>query len=425
MKVMSQHVVVVGSGIVGTVVSIALARKGHRVSVIGADQPDSCEMASYGNAGWLNPGSVVPLSMPGLWRKVPEYLLNANGPLTLRLSAVPQLASWLVRFMAAGCTPRRARAIAAALRPFLHDALERHEALAREAGVPEMIKGGGLLIVYPDRAAYGADALGWSMRRDNGVAWRELEGEELRTLCPGLSERYQFGALITDGGYCTSPGGYTSALATYAAGLGVTQVSGRVSGFRKSGGQVLAVEHAGGEIACDRVVIAGGIGTTELARMLSDTVPLVSERGYHVQVSAQDVALPVPTMMSDLKFGITPMGNEIRGAGQVEFARRGRAPDWRRARIILECIRASFPSARIESFEKVARWMGNRPSTPDCLPVIGVSPHASNVVYASGHGHLGLVSSPYTADIVADLIDGVSRTDIKPYDPARFCRFRL
>lgn len=67
------------------------------------------------------------------------------------------------------------------------------------------------------------------------------------------------------------------------------------------------------------------------------------------------------------------------------------------------------------------QWMGFRPSLPDSLPAIGRARATSRVVYAFGHGHLGLTQSAGTARLVADLLTGQAPTiDIAPFSPQRF-----
>lgn len=414
------RLVVIGAGAVGVTIALRLRRLGHDVTLLSTDAPGSENAASYGNAGWLSPGSVVPISVPGMWKKVPGYLLDAQGPLRLRPSSLPHIWLWLLRFVACGATRARARAIASALRPFLADAPDRHAALAAEAGVPELIQRKGLLIVYPDEAAYEADAFGWQLRRENGVRWRTLDRTALEAACPGLGPRYGFAARISDGAHCADPGGYVAALATLAREQGVRFADGHVDGFVTEAGQVRGVSTAGRVVACDSVVVAAGMGSRALGAMLGDSVPLVSERGYHVQVPGLTDVPPVPVMMSDLKFGITPMKGGMRAAGQVEFAPDGAAPDWRRARILLDRLRDGLPLVKIGGFSTVRHWMGNRPSTPDCLPVIGPSPTTRGVFYATGHGHLGLVSAPWTAELIGRMVGGDTVPEAAPYDPARF-----
>ena len=67
------------------------------------------------------------------------------------------------------------------------------------------------------------------------------------------------------------------------------------------------------------------------------------------------------------------------------------------------------------------QWMGFRPSLPDSLPAIGRARATPRVVYAFGHGHLGLTQSAGTARLVADLLtDRPPVIDIASFSPQRF-----
>ncbi len=67
------------------------------------------------------------------------------------------------------------------------------------------------------------------------------------------------------------------------------------------------------------------------------------------------------------------------------------------------------------------QWMGFRPSLPDSLPAIGRSRASPHIVYAFGHGHLGLTQSAGTGRLVAELITGAPPSlDLAPFSPQRF-----
>jgi len=85
------RVVVIGAGIVGACTALALVLDGWDVTIVEAGTPGGRQAASYGNGAFLSPASVVPMSMPGLWRKVPGYLLDPLGPLTIRWRSLPRL----------------------------------------------------------------------------------------------------------------------------------------------------------------------------------------------------------------------------------------------------------------------------------------------------------------------------------------------
>jgi len=65
--------------------------------------------------------------------------------------------------------------------------------------------------------------------------------------------------------------------------------------------------------------------------------------------------------------------------------------------------------------------MGHRPSLPESLPVLGPSSGSPDVVYACGHGHVGMTAAPMTGKIVADLVAGrTPPINIAPFAASRF-----
>ena len=105
--VLHKNVAVIGAGVIGTCIAAKLVEDGHGVTLIDPLEPGRA--TSYGNAGGMAATGVVPLSMPGTIRKVPGWLADPLGPLTIRWSYLPQLAPWLWRFWRAG-TPAKVEA---------------------------------------------------------------------------------------------------------------------------------------------------------------------------------------------------------------------------------------------------------------------------------------------------------------------------
>lgn len=416
------HAVVIGAGIVGVCCALALQRGGWRVSLLEPGVPGGEQAASYGNGGWLSPASVVPMSMPGLWKKVPGYLLDRDGPLVIRWSALPRLMPWLLRFVHAGATVARVEATARALSALLHDAPQRHAALAAQASVGGLIRQDGLLYAYPSRADFEAEALAWRLRRDNGVLWQEWDAATLQARVPALSARYRFGAWVADGGHCQDPGAYVAALAALAQAQGAQLVRGRALGFVFDADRLQAVRTAAGPLDCDLAVVAAGVHAKGLAHAAGDRVPLQSERGYHVELSAAPDLLPMPVMPSDGKMANISMDGRLRIAGQVELASVEAAPDWRRVAVLLRHARSTYGAvASLAADTPQRHWMGHRPSTPDGRPVIGRSQRSAQLLYAFGHGHVGLAAGPATGQLVAELAAGQAPSvDLGLYSPRRF-----
>jgi len=113
--------VVIGAGIVGVCAASYLQRDGRSVLLIDPGEPGMG--ASFGNGACLFPSSIVSIFIPGTAKSVPRYLLDPDGPLSIRTRYLPRLAPWLLRFARAG-TPERAEAAARALRALRSDVQE-------------------------------------------------------------------------------------------------------------------------------------------------------------------------------------------------------------------------------------------------------------------------------------------------------------
>lgn len=418
----ARHIVVIGGGIVGACTALALQKDGHRVTILEPAAPGGEQAASYGNGAFLSPGSIIPMSMPGLWKKVPGFLLDPHGPFTIRWQYLLKLAPWLIRFVNAGSTPAKATRTAAILSTLLADAPEQHLALAAACGLEGLIRQDGLLYVYPDKAAFASEAFSWQLRRDNGIQWRELEGAALHEFEPALNRRYTFAVLVERGGHCLDPGGYVRGLVERFVAQGGELVQGRAEGFNIHAGQLHGVRADRNVIACHGAVIAAGIHSKALAHSVGDAVCLESERGYHVEIANPASAPHLPVMPADGKMANTLTRAGLRASGQVELASVDAAPDWKRADILLHHLLKTYPGLGDDPSKlSISRWQGNRPSTPDGLPVIAQSAATPDVVHAFGHGHVGLASAPMTGQIVASLFaNRPAPIDIRPFAASRF-----
>ena len=178
-----------------------------------------------------------------------------------------------------------------------------------------------------------------------------------------------------------------------------------------------------GEVAADKAVIAAGAHSKVLAAAVGDDRAAGDGAGLPRDDRRRpEVGPRTPMMPSDGKMSVTMTDRGLRCAGQVEIAGLEAAPDWRRAEILRDHLLRSFPGLpRDLPAERVKVWMGHRPSMPDGLPCLGPSRATGDVIHAFGHGHVGLVSAPRSARLVAQMLLGQpTELDAKPYDPRRF-----
>src|SRR5215467_12124232 len=127
-------IVVVGAGIVGVCTAWHLLRRGAQVTLIDRDEPG--RGCSYGNAGALGSGSIVPLATPGIMRDALRMLLDPAAPLRIPVSYLPKAAPWLRQFVGAS-QPDEVRRISGVLATLLAHSIEGHLEILNEIGTPE------------------------------------------------------------------------------------------------------------------------------------------------------------------------------------------------------------------------------------------------------------------------------------------------
>ena len=410
------HTIVIGAGIVGVSTAIWLRRAGIEVTLIDRGAPG--QGTSYGNAGVLANCSMVPVTVPGLIRKGPRYALDPNFPLFLRWSYLPRLLPWLVKYLG-HANDADTRRIAHGLTPIVSDGVEQHHALADGTKAADWIVDSDYTFAYADRAAFEADRYVWGLRREAGFEPDLIEGGAARDYEPNLGPAVGCLAVMKDHGFIRDPGGYVSALAVEFQNLGGMLRQAEVKDFSFTDGKVSAVKTTTGPISCSNVVLATGVWSKPLMKRLGLTIPLETERGYHVVFEGADGGPAMPIMVAAGKFVATPMAAGLRCAGVVEFGGLKAGPSAAPFALLRKEVKKAFPNLRAKG---EIEWQGHRPAPADSLPLIG-QVNGTGVYVGFGHHHIGLTGGPKTGRLIAQMMTGHRpNMDMAPYDPARFAR---
>jgi len=411
-----RHTLVVGGGIVGLSAAYFLARRGERVSVVERDTPG--QGASSGNAGIIALGH-PPLPQPGLMRQMLRLFIRRTNPVYIAPRFDRALLEWMLEFRRA-CSPDRfARSM---------DLLAGMGWPAGEC-VRELIEGEeidceyhrtGWMEVYRSREGLEEGRKVAERVRRFGYTVDELPGDELREREPAFRDEVVAALHYVDSGFA-NPAKLVSGLAGRAEAHGAQlRFETEVDRLHLDNGRFVGAGLADGErIEADRLVLAAGAWTTELARSIGIRVPMQAGKGYHLNLGGVPRLPSTTCVLAESFVAVTPLDGGLRLAGTVELAGLNLRPTQRRMDMLPAGARAYIRG--IDDADVESTWCGLRPMTADGLPAIGWAPGVEGVFIATGHAMMGFLLGPLSGRLACEaLLDGKTSIDIDALSPARF-----
>lgn len=405
---------VIGAGVIGAAIALDLQKRGRAVTLIDREAPGMG--ASFGNMASIAVTEFMPASRPSVWRQIPGWLLDPEGPIAVRPSHVPRLIPWFWRFLRAS-RPGVLHALESQGAALCLRALADTQALLRDLGAEDQITATGCLSLYADDAEFHADREHIALLDRFGLAHRLLDGAALRDLEPAITPAIARAVLFPDNRSLKDPLTYVQSIVARFQALGGQVVRDEVTGFVCSE-RLQAVRLArGGLMAADEAVLCAGAFSGRLTAMLGQPIPLETERGYHTQIMAPGVNLAHSIIWPARAFMVTPTAGGLRIGGTVEMAGLDAPPNWNRAKVTVRRAREALPGLQVQG---ASEWMGHRPALPDTVPILSAA-RVPGVFVATGHGHLGLTNAATTAVLMGQLIAGERpEIDLQPYRLDRF-----
>lgn len=414
-KAETADVVIVGAGIIGLSAAFRLQQAGRRVTLV--DKSGIARGASLGNAAAFAFSDVLPMSAKGMLAKVPGWLLDPLGPLTIPPAYFPAILPWLVRFWRAGW-PDRSQAGIAAQAAMMELARREMDSLTQAAGTAHMVHSDGSLELYESEAEFKSSLPGWAVRDRYGIGYQHVRGAGLADLQPGLDKRFVAGTFVPQWQTVSEPFDFASALGDAVLAQGGTLLTATAADVQPDNAGVRVSFTNGDGLSARQAVIACGAWSRPLASALGDKVPLDTERGYNTTLPDGAFDLRRQLIFGGHGFVVTPLAQGIRIGGAVELGGLELKPNFARADAMLAKAASFLPGLKTGGGKQ---WMGFRPSLPDSLPVIGRATVSPDIVYAFGHGHLGLTQSAATGRLVTDLIEHrPPAIDLTPFRANRF-----
>jgi glycine/D-amino acid oxidase-like deaminating enzyme len=407
-------VAVIGAGVIGLSSAVFLQRRGIDVTVFDSQLPGGG--ASFGNAGMISVDACEPISVPGMLQKIPGWLRDPLGPLSVRPSYFMTALPWLIKWAAAGRMSQVERS-SAALRSLHLPALDHYRELLGSVNFSDLIRVSGQIHSWEEEVGSRSEQICRRLWRQHGVVAESLDAEKLREMEPELSPSITQAVFLPKNGYTTNPLRLIQTLADLLLRSGGIIKREQVLRLAAEAGAFRMVTNMANHKA-PKVVVAAGAWSQRLLSPLGIKLPLETERGYHVTIHDPNVRPQLPIVSHNRAFGMALMEAGLRVAGTVEIGGLDLPMNEQRAMILLRHAREMLPALRPDRF---STWMGFRSSFPDSLPVIGEITGIPGLFVAFGHGHTGMTAGASTGFLVSQLVGGERPViDVGPFSPARF-----
>lgn len=412
---MPADALVIGGGLVGLSCALSLQLQGIRATLV--DSAATPRGASWGNAGHLGAEQAEPLASWKTLRGLPRRLFHRCGALSLPGCDAGVWLPFALRFVRSS-TPARFTAGKAALRSLLREAIPAWRRLAAAASAAHLIVEDGHFVVWETPGGAAAGRATW-MHTDMGTAtFRDATNEESAALSAQMSCPIAGAIRFAGTGQILDLGELAECLTKHLVDSGGARLIARVQRLVVDGSTAAVQLDSGETLAADIVVVAAGVASRALLQPLGYRVPIIAERGYHIQSTQTDWPSGLqPVVFEERSMIVTRFRSGLRADSFVEFAREHAPADPRKWIQLRDHVAALGLPLRGPCSE----WFGARPTLPDYLPAIGRSRRAANLLYAFGHQHLGLTLGALTGELIATLaLREPTAVNVTPFDLERF-----
>jgi glycine oxidase len=375
---MTEHpdVLILGGGVIGLSTAWFLAEAGVRVTIV--DKGNFGHEASWAGAGILSPAN-------------PERAATALD---------------------------RLRAHSRGMFPALS------EKLREQTGIDNgyLVCGGLELFTRADEESSDE----W---RGEGIAFEELNGDELHRRFPDVSAAVQRAYYLPDMAQIRNPR-HLQALQAVCAARGVSMRPGcAVNRLVHRGSRIESVDTNQGRLTAGRYLVAAGAWSEALLEPLGWRPGIRPVRGQIALLNTGTTGIR-PLLLCGKRY-MVPRGDGrvLIGSTEEDVGFDSRTTATAIAQL-LQFAASLVPSLASAAVERC--WAGLRPGTPDGKPFLGAVPGVDNLFVAAGHYRAGIQLSPGTALVMKQLLLGEEpaiplegfRLD-RPLDPPAQATFRL
>ncbi|MGE8064982.1 D-amino acid dehydrogenase [Pseudomonas sp. NPDC089569] len=398
------RVLVLGSGVIGTVSAYYLAREGFEVTVIDRQAGPALE-TSFANAGQISPGYASPWAAPGVPLKAFKWLFERHAPLAIKPTTNLDQYLWMVQ-MVRNCTAARYavnKERMVRLSEYSRDCLDE---LRVETGIDYESRQLGTMQLFRTQAQFDNAAKDIAVLERSGVPYEILDRNSIGRAEPALEhvKHKLSGALRLPNDQTGDCQMFTSKLARIATNLGVEfRFNQQVESIEVAGDNIAGVRINGQLETADHYVVALGSFSPQMLRPLGIQAPIYPLKGYSLTIPIiEPERSPTSTILDETyKVAITRFDKRIRVGGMAELMGHDLSLNPLRRETLEMVTNDLFQGGG--DLEHATFWTGLRPATPDGTPIIGPTKFR-NLSLNIGHGTLGWTMSCGSGRLLADML---------------------
>ncbi len=415
---MSQHVIIVGGGVIGLCSALYAARAGFDVTVVER-QAESRDGCSFGNAGMIVPSHFVPLAAPGMVALGLKWMWNPESPFYIKPRLSSSLLGWGYRFWRAA-TPGHVARCAPLIRDLSLASRSLFEELA-EDGLDFGLTKAGLLMLCKTEHGLAEEAAAATRARELGLPAEVLDPRQTAALDPGVTMDIA-GAVYYPKDCHLSPNRLMAEVMERCRSLGVKFLwETSIWGWKREGQKIGAVVTSAGDLNAGQYVLCAGSWTPDTLSGLPLRLPMQAGKGYSLTLPQPRQLSRICAIFTEARIAVTPMNGAMRFGGTMEIAGMNEEINPRRVQGIIKAVPKYYPAFQEGDFAEVKPWHGLRPCSPDGMPYLGRTAAAKNLIVATGHAMMGLSLGPVTGQIVSQLLaDEPPEFDLRLLNPDRY-----
>jgi D-amino-acid dehydrogenase len=416
---MPKKITIIGAGIIGLCAALYCRRRGMDVTLIERNprQRDGC---SFGNAGMIVPSHFVPLAAPGMVRLGLKWMWNPRSPFYIKPRLSWDLLRWGAAFWKA-CTWEHVERAAPLLRDLHLASRACYEELAAESDNAFGFSPTGMLLLCQTPHALEEEAKAVEQARRLGMPTEVLDARGVSEQEPNLRADVLGATFYPMDGHL-QPEKLMAWLESRVLEAGCTIYwNTPVTGFDRDDGKIRRVLTATDGFEADEFIVAGGMGSSTLARHLGLHLPLQAGKGYSLTLTRPHHSPRSCAILVEARVAVTPSATTLRFGGTMELAGIDHSINRPRVEGIIDAATRYYPDFTTADFDGIIPWHGLRPCSPDGLPYLGRTRAYSNLIVATGHAMMGVSLGPITGKIVSELAAGEAPTqDLKMLSPDRY-----